>query len=82
MYCENIDWHEVCARNLDGLNFFDHLYFIGCLYHAKGEVLRVYKGALIVIKRKLKNRLYILQGTMVVGTTIVSSLSHLDQTCL
>ena len=49
----------------------------------KGEgsqgVLKVSRGSLIVMKGKLKNGLYILQGSTVEGTTAVSSISNTDQ---
>lgn len=55
---------------------------LGCLYQAKGIVLGVFRGILIVMKRKLKNGLYILQGNTIVGVASISSIFDYDQTCL
>ena len=45
----------------------------GCKYSAQGGVLKVSKGALIVIKGRLVNGLYLLQGSTVIGAASVSS---------
>ena len=45
----------------------------GYKYYAEGGVLRASKGASMVIKGELHNGLYFLQGSIIVGTTTVSS---------
>ena len=68
-------------KNLISLGTLDSQ---GCKYSAEGGVLKVSKGALIVIKGKLVNGLYLLQGSTVVGAAAVSSShnSELDTTHL
>ena len=46
------------------------------------EVLRVPKGDLTIMKGKLNNELYILQGSTMVGAVVVSSIYEIDQTHL
>ena len=41
-------------------------------FSAKGEVLRVIKGSLIVMKGKKVNTFYILQGSTLIGVVVVS----------
>ena len=68
-------------KNLISLGTLDSQ---GCKYCTEGGVLRVCKGSLIVIKGKLVNGLYLLQGSTIVGVAVVSSsLDHdLDTTRL
>jgi len=68
-------------KNLISLGTLDSQ---GCKYCTEGRVLRVCKGSLIVIKGKLVNGLYLLQGSTIVGVAVVSSsLDHdLDTTRL
>ena len=49
----------------------------GCTYKAGGGVMRISKGALIVIKGQKQNGLYFLQGSIVIGAATMSS-SDLD----
>ena len=48
----------------------------------KGRVLKVSKGALIVIKGRLVNGLYLFQDSIAIGTTSISSSYDLDTTCV
>ena len=68
-------------KNLISLGTLDSQRYKYC---AEGGVLRVSKGSLIVIKGKLVNGLYLLQGSTIVGVVAVSSsLDHeLDTTHL
>ena len=50
----------------------------GCKYSAQGGVLTVSKGALIVIKGRLINGLYLLQGSTITFDVLVSSSSNLN----
>ena len=56
------------CKNLISLSTLDAL---ACSYRAEDEVLRVSRGALKAMKGKLKNGLYILQGS-----TMVYHLRH------
>ena len=47
-------------------------------FSAKGGVLRVNKGSLIVMKEKKVNTLYILQGSTVTGDAVVPMSEDLD----
>lgn len=64
-------------KNLISLGTLDFLGY-KYSYSAEGGVLRVSKGALIVIKGKLTNGLYVLQGSTVIGAAAVSSSSDPD----
>ncbi|CAL9133323.1 unnamed protein product, partial [Musa textilis] len=48
---------------------------LGCKYTAEGGVMKVSRGALIVMKACRSGSLYILQGTTVTGSVAVSSSS-------
>ena len=53
----------------------------GCNYKAGGGVMRISKGALVMMKGQKHNGLYFLQGTIVTGAAVVSSSdSGLDTT--
>lgn len=55
----------------------------GYKYFAKGGALKVLYGAPVVIKGKLINGLYLVQGSIVFGVASVSSSDlDLDITCL
>ena len=56
-------------KNLISLGILDSQ---GCKYSAEGGVLKVSRGALVVIKGKLVNGLYLPQGSIIVGSAIVS----------
>ena len=62
-------------KNLISLGVLDSQ---GCKYSAQGGVLKVSKGALIVIKGRLVNGLYLLQGSIVIGVASISSSSDSD----
>ena len=50
----------------------------GCKFSAEGGVLRVSKGALIMMKAKKAGSLYILQGSTITGSAAVSESSMPD----
>ena len=52
----------------------------GCIYKARGGVLRISKSALIMMKRKKINGLYILQGSTVTGAIEVSTSESIIET--
>ena len=62
-------------KNLISLGVLDSQ---SCKYFTQGGVLKGTKGALIVIKGRFINGLYLLQGSTVIGTALVSSSSDLD----
>ena len=62
-------------KNLISLGTFDSQ---GCKFFAQGVVLKLSKGTLMMIKGKLMNGLYLLQGSTVVGAAFVSSSSDSD----
>ena len=45
----------------------------GCTYKAGGGVMRISKGALVVMKGLKQNGLYFLQGSTITGAAAVSS---------
>ena len=49
----------------------------GCTYKAEGGVLKVLKSTLVVMKGQRKNDIYLLQGSTVIGATVVMT-SYLD----
>ena len=49
------------------------LEYLGCKYSAEGGVLKVSKGSLVLLKANRIGSLYVLQGTVVTGSTTVSS---------
>ena len=57
-------------KNLISLSILN---FISCSFKAKGRALRGCKDALIVMKGK-KNCLYILQGSTIIGSAMISSV--------
>lgn len=66
-------------KNLISLNTLDTL---NCLYRTEGRVLRVYRSFLTVTKGKLKNGLYILQGSTMVSTaSIYSTFDSIKPVC-
>ncbi|KAK2977834.1 hypothetical protein RJ640_014580 [Escallonia rubra] len=50
----------------------------GCSYRAASGVMRIMKGALVVMKRLKQNSLYLLQGNTVMGAATVASSSGID----
>ena len=62
-------------KNLLSLGIFDSQ---GYKYIGEGGVLRISKGGLVFIKRKLVNDLYMLQGSTIVGVATISSSVDLD----
>ncbi|KAK2970349.1 hypothetical protein RJ640_003619 [Escallonia rubra] len=62
-------------KNLISLGVLDSN---GCSYRAAGGVLRIMKGALIVMKGLKKNSLYLLQGSIVTGAAATASSSDID----
>ncbi|KAK2976634.1 hypothetical protein RJ640_024168 [Escallonia rubra] len=50
----------------------------GCSYRAAGGVMRIMKGALVVMKGLKQNSLYLLQGSTVTGTAAATSSSDID----
>ncbi|KAK3038019.1 hypothetical protein RJ639_029970 [Escallonia herrerae] len=51
----------------------------GCSYRAAGGVMRIMKGALVVLKRLTQNSLYLLQGSTVTGAAAtIASSSDID----
>ncbi|KAK2970510.1 hypothetical protein RJ640_001715 [Escallonia rubra] len=50
----------------------------GCSYRAAGGVMRIMKGALVVMKGLKQNSLYLLQGSTVTGAAAVASSSDID----
>ena len=52
----------------------------GCTYKAEGGVLRISKGALVVMKGKKINGLYTLQGSTVIGVVVVSTSKSIIET--
>ncbi|KAK3001961.1 hypothetical protein RJ639_020920 [Escallonia herrerae] len=49
-----------------------------CSYRATGGVMRIMKGALVVMKGLKQNSLYLLQGSTVTGTTTIASPSDIN----
>ena len=45
----------------------------GCKFSAEGGVLKVSKGALVVMKARKAGSLYVLHGSTVTGSAVVSS---------
>ncbi|GKA87844.1 retrovirus-related pol polyprotein from transposon TNT 1-94 [Tanacetum coccineum] len=67
-------------KNLISLGTLDS---IGCDYQGRGGVLKVSKGALVVMKGEKTNGLYLLKGSMITGVAgVSSSLTKLDTTKL
>ena len=62
-------------KNLLSLGIFNSQ---GYKYADKGGVLRISKGALVFIKGKMVNGLYMLQGSTIVGFIAISSSSDSD----
>ena len=52
----------------------------GCTYKAEGGVLRISKGALVVMKGKKINGLYTLKGSTVIGVVVVSTSKSIIET--
>ena len=52
----------------------------GCTYKARGGVLRISKGALVVMKEKKINGLYTLQDSTVTSATTVSTSKSIIET--
>ncbi|KAK3010279.1 hypothetical protein RJ639_011887 [Escallonia herrerae] len=50
----------------------------GCSYQAAGVVMRIMKGALVVMKGLKQNSLYLLQGSPVTGAAATTSSSDID----
>ncbi|KAK3038286.1 hypothetical protein RJ639_029874 [Escallonia herrerae] len=62
-------------KNLISLGMLDSN---GCSYRATGGVMRIMKGALVVMKGLKQNSLYLLQGSTVIGAAAVASSSDID----
>jgi len=62
-------------KNLISLGILEAL---GCKYTTEGGVMKVSISALVVMKACRSGRLYILQGTTVIGSVAVSSSSLSD----
>ncbi|KAK2975768.1 hypothetical protein RJ640_014591 [Escallonia rubra] len=60
------------------LIFLGTLDSIGCSYWAAGGVMRIMKGALVVMKGLKQNSLYLLEGSTITGTTTTTSSSDID----
>lgn len=67
----NIKHVPELKKNLISLGMLDS---IRCSFKAEGGAMRVSKGALVVMKGKKTSSLYILQGSMVTGAVVVSSM--------
>ncbi|KAK3001855.1 hypothetical protein RJ639_020260 [Escallonia herrerae] len=50
----------------------------GCSYRAVGGVMRIMKGALVVMKGLKQNSLYLLHGSTIIGTAAAASSSDID----
>ena len=59
-------------RNLISLGIIESN---GCKYSAKGGVLKIFKGALVFMKGERRGSLYILQGSTVTASTVVTTPS-------
>ena len=57
-------------RNLISLGTLESL---GCKYTIEGRVLKVFKGALVLMKANRSGSLYVLQGSIITSSTAVSS---------
>ena len=66
-------------RNLVSLGTLDAQ---GCRFSAEGGVLKITKGALVVMKACRSGNLYVLQGSTVTGVVAVSSTPKADTTRL
>ncbi|KAL6493219.1 hypothetical protein OROGR_032978 [Orobanche gracilis] len=76
----NVRYVPDLKRNLISLGTLESL---GCRYSAKGGVLKVSKGALVLLKANRVGSLYVLQGSVVTGSAAVSSsMPHKDVTKL
>lgn len=65
-----------CSRDKEEFDFFlVFLIFQGYGYFTKGEVLRVCKDALVVMKWKPVNSFYHFQGSTIIDSTSVSSMA-------
>nr|GEW11025.1 retrovirus-related Pol polyprotein from transposon TNT 1-94 [Tanacetum cinerariifolium] len=55
----------------------------GCKYSGEGRVMKIFKGALVLMKAILSGGLYVLQGTVVYGTAgVATSKASLDDSKL
>ena len=72
----NVPYIPGSKKNLISLGIFAK----GYKCSTKGGVLKVSKGDLVVIKGRLVNDLYLLQGSTVISATSASSSSNLDTT--
>ncbi|KAL6521554.1 hypothetical protein OROGR_018123 [Orobanche gracilis] len=76
----NVRYVPDLKRNLISLGTLESL---GCRYSTEGGVLKVSKGALVLLKANRVGSLYVLQGSVVTGSTVVSSsMSDKDVTKL
>ena len=66
----NVRYVPDLKRNLISLGTLESL---GCKYSAEGGVLKVSKGALILLKANRIGSLYVLQGSVVTGSAAISS---------
>lgn len=65
-------------RNLISLGMLDNM---GCSIKLESGTLKVMRGSMILMKGDMKNGLYVLQGTAVIGDVGVSN-QNLDKTML
>jgi len=78
-----IKTHDGIVRTLTGVRYVPELKqnlislctleSHGCRYSAEGEVLKVSKGALVLLKTIRCDSLYVLQGSTVTGSAVVAS---------
>ncbi|KAK3002024.1 hypothetical protein RJ639_021170 [Escallonia herrerae] len=74
--CTNRDWPiPELRKNLISLGTLDSN---GCSYRAAGGVMRIMKGALVVMKGLKQNSLYLLQGSTITGAAAIASSSDID----
>uniref|UniRef100_A0A2C9VMS6 Retrovirus-related Pol polyprotein from transposon TNT 1-94-like beta-barrel domain-containing protein n=1 Tax=Manihot esculenta TaxID=3983 RepID=A0A2C9VMS6_MANES len=74
----NIRYVPNMRNNLISLPVLNNL---GCKFSSEGGILKVMKGALIVMKANQIGRLYVLQGLTIIGSAAVSSsMSNLNVT--
>ena len=66
----NVHYIPELKRNLISLGTLESL---GCKYSVEGGVLKVSKGSLILLKANRIGSLYVPQGTIVIGSIVVSS---------
>ena len=71
----NIRYRQDLKKNLISLGTLDSL---GCIYLAKDGIMKITKGASVVMKGEKIGNLYILLGNIVIGGAIASTLVEPD----